>query len=230
MKCWACGECLRVEFTTVLIFIENDWSNESCEKQKSYSLWDKCLLLSFLKLNHSLADNFLICHSSAKSRPQSTLFHFVIQFVCVAQADYYRILTQGERSIQCIEEGGEVVMITEFRKTDGGSRQGQVVIKVSPLLNIRRLYESIHSLCLRESSFYFGAATQWRSHAFSFEPANNASARDSGGFWHGNEDLCFGSSENLPVGLLSCCSVSWSTRKKRLITGYLINYHNWKKY
>ena len=187
MKCWACSECLRVEFTTVVIFIENDWSNESCEKQKSYSLWDKCLLLSFLKLNHSLADNFLISHSSAKSRPQSTLFHFVIQFVCVAQADYYRILTQGERSIQCIEEGGEVVMITEFRKTDGGSRQGQVVIKVSPLLNIRRLYESIHSLCLRESSFYFGAATQWRSHAISFEPANNASERDSGGFWHGNE-------------------------------------------
>ncbi|PFX26459.1 Rap guanine nucleotide exchange factor 6 [Stylophora pistillata] len=53
------------------------------------------------------------------------------QFVCVAQADYYRILTQGERSIQCIEEGGEVVMVTEFRKTDGGSRQGQVVIKAT---------------------------------------------------------------------------------------------------
>lgn len=50
--------------------------------------------------------------------------------MCVAQADYYRILTQGERSIQCIEEGGQVVMVTEFRKTDGGSRQGQVVIKV----------------------------------------------------------------------------------------------------
>ena len=52
--------------------------------------------------------------------------------MCVAQADYYRILTQGERSIQCIEEGGQVVMVTEFRKTDGGSRQGQVVIKVIP--------------------------------------------------------------------------------------------------
>lgn len=49
----------------------------------------------------------------------------------MAQADYYRILTQGERSIQCIEEDGGVVMVTEFRKTDGGSRQGQVVIKVS---------------------------------------------------------------------------------------------------
>ncbi|XP_068704769.1 rap guanine nucleotide exchange factor 6-like isoform X1 [Montipora foliosa] len=55
------------------------------------------------------------------------------QFVCVAQADYYRILTQGERSIQCIEENGSVVMVTEFRKTDGGSRQGQVVIKATPL-------------------------------------------------------------------------------------------------
>lgn len=54
------------------------------------------------------------------------------QFVCVAQADYYRILTQGERSIQCIEEDGGVVMVTEFRKTDGGSRQGQVVIKATP--------------------------------------------------------------------------------------------------
>ena len=57
-------------------------------------------------------------------------FFFRFQFVCVAQADYYRILTQGERSIQCIEENGAVVMVTEFRKTDGGSRQGHVVIKV----------------------------------------------------------------------------------------------------
>ena len=55
----------------------------------------------------------------------------VFQFVCVVQADYYRILTQGEKSIQCIEENGKVVMVTEFRKTDGGSRQGHVVIKVS---------------------------------------------------------------------------------------------------
>lgn len=53
----------------------------------------------------------------------------------MAQADYYRILTQGERSIQCIKEDGDVVMITEFRKTDGGSRQGQVVIKVCFLVN-----------------------------------------------------------------------------------------------
>lgn len=54
----------------------------------------------------------------------------------MAQADYYRILTQGERSIQCIEENGEVVMVTEFRKTDGGSRQGHVVIKVGHLATV----------------------------------------------------------------------------------------------
>lgn len=64
-----------------------------------------------------------------------TDFCVSFQFVCVAQADYYRILTQGERSIQCIKEDGDVVMITEFRKTDGGSRQGQVVIKVCYLVN-----------------------------------------------------------------------------------------------
>lgn len=56
--------------------------------------------------------------------------------MCVAQADYYRILTQGERSIQCIEENGEIVMVTEFRKTDGGSRQGHVVIKVGHLATV----------------------------------------------------------------------------------------------
>ena len=54
----------------------------------------------------------------------------------MAQADYYRILTQGERSIQCIKENGEVVMVTEFRKTDGGSRQGHVVIKVGHLATV----------------------------------------------------------------------------------------------
>lgn len=32
MKCWVCGECLRVEFIIVLIVIENDWLNEFCEK------------------------------------------------------------------------------------------------------------------------------------------------------------------------------------------------------
>jgi len=64
----------------------------------------------------------------------------------VAQADYYRILTQGERSIQCIEENGEVVMVTEFRKTDGGSRQGHVVIKVGHLATVNSFSLILQSL------------------------------------------------------------------------------------
>lgn len=51
------------------------------------------------------------------------------QFVCIAQVDYWRIFSQGEASCRKVEEEGEVVMVTEHRVADGGSRQGQVVIK-----------------------------------------------------------------------------------------------------
>ncbi|XP_066917873.1 rap guanine nucleotide exchange factor 6-like isoform X2 [Clytia hemisphaerica] len=54
------------------------------------------------------------------------------QFVCIAQEDYWRIFSQGEASCRKVEEEGEVVMVTEHRVTDGGSRQGQVVIKGTP--------------------------------------------------------------------------------------------------
>lgn len=54
------------------------------------------------------------------------------QFVCIAQNDYWRIFSQGEASCHTVEEEGEVVMVTEHRVTDGGSRQGQVVIKGTP--------------------------------------------------------------------------------------------------
>lgn len=61
------------------------------------------------------------------------------QFVCIAQTDYYRILTQGKSNVKVIEEGGEVVMVTEHRSTDGGNREGQVVIKVSQDLGINEI-------------------------------------------------------------------------------------------
>ncbi|XP_048580801.1 rap guanine nucleotide exchange factor 6 isoform X2 [Nematostella vectensis] len=67
------------------------------------------------------------------------------QFVCIAQSDYYRILTQGESNIQVIEEDGEVVMVTEHRSTDGGNRQGQVVIKAKSGKLITHLVED-HSV------------------------------------------------------------------------------------
>ena len=53
------------------------------------------------------------------------------QFVCIAQADYYRILHQGEENTRKHEEEGEVVMITEHRTLDR-NRQGQIVIRGTP--------------------------------------------------------------------------------------------------
>ncbi|KAG8191865.1 hypothetical protein JTE90_019800 [Oedothorax gibbosus] len=51
------------------------------------------------------------------------------QFVCIAQSDYYRILHQGEENTRKHEEDGEVVLVTEHRVLDGGSRRGHIVIR-----------------------------------------------------------------------------------------------------
>lgn len=67
------------------------------------------------------------------------------QFVCIAEDDYWRIFSQGEASCRKVEEEGEVVMVTEHRVTDGGSRQGQVVIKGTPERLLDHLMED-HSV------------------------------------------------------------------------------------
>lgn len=67
------------------------------------------------------------------------------QFVCIAQDDYWRIFSQGEASCRKVEEEGEVVMVTEHRVVDGGSRQGQVVIKGTPERLLDHLMED-HSV------------------------------------------------------------------------------------
>merc|ERR1712226_1127775 len=67
------------------------------------------------------------------------------QFVCIAQDDYWRIFSQGEASCRKVEEEGEVVMVTEHRVVDGGSRQGQVVIKGTPARLLDHLMED-HSV------------------------------------------------------------------------------------
>jgi len=54
------------------------------------------------------------------------------QFVCIAREDYWQIFSQGEANTQRVEEEGEVVLVTEHRTTDGGSREGQVVIRGMP--------------------------------------------------------------------------------------------------
>lgn len=58
------------------------------------------------------------------------------QFVCIAQSDYYRILHQGEENTRKHEEDGEVVLVTEHRVLDGGSRRGHIVIRVWPFYYI----------------------------------------------------------------------------------------------
>eukprot|EP00794_Sanderia_malayensis_P016597 gene16597-18286_t len=71
-----------------------------------------------------------------KTEPE-TIFHKGVmrtrvddcQFVCIAREDYWRIFSQGEADTKKVEEEGEVVLVTEHRTTDGGSREGQVVIR-----------------------------------------------------------------------------------------------------
>ncbi|XP_066599795.1 rap guanine nucleotide exchange factor 2-like isoform X6 [Prorops nasuta] len=55
------------------------------------------------------------------------------QFVCVAQADYFRIQHQGEENTRRHEENGRVILVTELRGAlDGGARRGHVVIRGTP--------------------------------------------------------------------------------------------------
>ncbi|XP_039275936.1 rap guanine nucleotide exchange factor 2 [Nilaparvata lugens] len=49
------------------------------------------------------------------------------QFVCITQTDYYRIQNQGKENIRRHEEGGQLVMVTEQREAQEGSRR--VVIR-----------------------------------------------------------------------------------------------------
>lgn len=133
---------VRQELCAVMVFAVVDKAGSTVmENEEELDSW--CVILNGSveilvpgeePLTLHLGDSFGVEPTLKKMRHRGVMKTRVddCQFVCVAQADYYRILTQGERSIQCIEENGEVVMVTEFRKTDGGSRQGHVVIKATP--------------------------------------------------------------------------------------------------
>ncbi|XP_023287865.1 rap guanine nucleotide exchange factor 2 isoform X2 [Orussus abietinus] len=55
------------------------------------------------------------------------------QFVCVTQADYFRIQHQGEENTRRHEENGRVILVTELRGSlDGTTRRGHVVIRGTP--------------------------------------------------------------------------------------------------
>ncbi|XP_074649386.1 rap guanine nucleotide exchange factor 6-like isoform X2 [Tubulanus polymorphus] len=63
------------------------------------------------------------------------------QFVCIAQADYYRILHQGEENTVRHEEEGKVTFVTEKRVLDGGNRKGHIVIRATPERLLSHLVE-----------------------------------------------------------------------------------------
>ena len=51
------------------------------------------------------------------------------QFVCITQADYYKILHEGEDALVREEdENGELVKVSEVRRTDDGQRHAKVTI------------------------------------------------------------------------------------------------------
>ena len=66
------------------------------------------------------------------------------QFVCVAQADYQRILNQGEETCQRITKNGRTVLILEDRSV--GDRVDKVAVKGTPEMLINHLIEGEHSL------------------------------------------------------------------------------------
>ncbi|KAH8033585.1 hypothetical protein HPB51_014491 [Rhipicephalus microplus] len=63
------------------------------------------------------------------------------QFVCIAQGDYCRILHRSEENTRKLEEDGRVVLVTEHRTVDSGSREGHIVIRGTPDRLLAQLFE-----------------------------------------------------------------------------------------
>ncbi|KAK6187380.1 hypothetical protein SNE40_005425 [Patella caerulea] len=78
-----------------------------------------------------MGDSFGISPTMAKLYHHGVMQTLVddCQFVCIAQTDYYSILHQGEENTKKHEEKGQVVMLTEHRELDGGTRSGNIVIR-----------------------------------------------------------------------------------------------------
>ena len=68
------------------------------------------------------------------------------QFVCITQTDYYRILHQGEENQRRHEKDGEVVLVTEHRILENGSRKGHIVIRGVPDKLMSHLVEDNSSI------------------------------------------------------------------------------------
>ena len=65
---------------------------------------------------------------SSKSLQVMTTVVEDCQFVCITQADYYKILHEGEDALVREEdEQGELVKVSEVRRTDDGQKHAKVI-------------------------------------------------------------------------------------------------------
>ncbi|XP_042148250.1 rap guanine nucleotide exchange factor isoform X4 [Ixodes scapularis] len=91
----------------------------------------------------AMGDSFGITPTTEKMHHQGTMRTKLddCQFVCIAQGDYYRILHRSEENTCKHEEDGRVVLVTEHRTVDSGSREGHIVIRGTPERLLSQLFE-----------------------------------------------------------------------------------------
>jgi len=96
----------------------------------------------------SLGQGFGIKPTMAKEFHQGVMTTVVedCQFVCITQADYYKILHEGEDALVREEDdNGELVKVSEVRRTDDGQRHAKVLLRASPTKLVDQLVEDTSS-------------------------------------------------------------------------------------
>jgi len=96
----------------------------------------------------SLGQGFGIKPTMAKEYHQGVMSTVVddCQFVCITQADYYRILHEGEDAL-VKEEGpdGDIVKVSEARRVEDGSKFARVLLRATPERLVSQLVEDTSS-------------------------------------------------------------------------------------
>lgn len=67
------------------------------------------------------------------------------QFVCITQADYYKILHEGEDALVKEEEEGRLVKVSEVRRVEDGSKHAKVLLRATPEKLLAQLVEDTSS-------------------------------------------------------------------------------------
>jgi len=67
------------------------------------------------------------------------------QFVCITQADYYKILHEGEDALVKEEEEGVLIKVSEVRRVEDGSKHAKVLLRATPVKLVDQLVEDTSS-------------------------------------------------------------------------------------